>query len=379
MQAVLARARFWIRETNPRQADQRYGRTVGLEGTSDARLPTVSVIVPCYNYGRFLESCVQSALDQQGVAIRVLIIDDCSTDNSAEVAHRLAGRDERVELRVHSANMGFIATFNEGVEWAQGEYVVSLDADDLLLPGALRRATTVMAEHPNVGLVYGRVLYAYEGAPLPQPSRRWRSTAVWTGSDWLEKRCHAAQNCVSMPTAVIRRAVQRTVGGYRPACRYTPDLNLWLRIAAVADIAHLRTHQAIYRVHAASMSHEPSGPLEPLRNRRAGYDSFFAEDSDTDADGRLRAMVARTLAREALWRASRMVDRGDDGQLADELVDFALDTYADARSLREWRGLQLRRRIGSGRSMIFFPFLITGAAHHLRARLGWRLLGLRGI
>ncbi len=93
---------------------------------TNAGAPSVSVIVPCFNYGHFLEGCVQSVLAQAGVDVRVLVIDDLSTDDSAEVARRLAAREDRVELREHRENLGLIATANEGLEWAQGEYVVLL-------------------------------------------------------------------------------------------------------------------------------------------------------------------------------------------------------------------------------------------------------------
>ena len=307
-----------------------------------------------------------SVLEQQGVDARVLVLDDCSSDDTADVGRRLAQRDERVEFRRHAANAGFIPTVNEGFDWAQGEFVVHLDADDLLLPGSLQRATAVMATHPQVGLAYGRALYAYEGRAVPRPSRRWSSTAVWAGRDWLELRCRSGHNCVSMPTAVMRRSTQRAVGGYRPECLHTPDLNLWLRIAAVSDVAHLRAHQAVYRVHASSMSHTQEGPLVPLQERRLGFDSFFGDGArGVEELERLHRLVSRVLAREALWRASRAIDRGGEQQLVEELVAFALDTYPQSRSLREWRGLQMRRRIGQGRSLIFPPFLATGAVHGL--------------
>ena len=190
-----------------------------------------------------------------------------------------------------------MTTINEGFEWAQDDYVLALDADDLLVPGALERAVAVMTKHPNVGMTYGRPLYAHEDRPDPKPSNRWRGTAVWSGADWLERRCRAGYNCVSTPTAVMRRAVQQAVGGYDPACQHASDLNMWLRIAAVSDIAHVRAHQAIYRVHTASMSHSQEGSLRRLRERRAGFDAFFAEGaSGLDERDRLRAVVPRGLS-----------------------------------------------------------------------------------
>src|SRR4051812_8374346 len=97
----------------------------------------VDVITPCYKYGRFLRRCVQSALDQQGVDVRVLILDDASPDNTPDVAAELLKEDSRVQYRRHAVNQGHIATYNEGLNWASGDYLLLLGADDLLTPGAL--------------------------------------------------------------------------------------------------------------------------------------------------------------------------------------------------------------------------------------------------
>jgi glycosyltransferase involved in cell wall biosynthesis len=81
----------------------------------NASRPTVSVVIPCYRYGRYLPDCVRSVLDQEGVDVRVLIIDDASPDDSGEVAMGLAAEDERVQVRVHRENRGHLATYNEGL------------------------------------------------------------------------------------------------------------------------------------------------------------------------------------------------------------------------------------------------------------------------
>jgi GT2 family glycosyltransferase len=341
---------------------------------------TVSVIVPCYNYGHFLEGCLASILEQEGVDVQVLIIDDLSTDDSAEVARRLAASDERIELRCHTENVGLIATANEGLAWAGGEFVVLLSADDLLVAGSLARAAAVMHRHPNVGMVYGRPLLAHEGRPLKTPSGRWRATKVWSGEDWIRLRCRSGHSCISSPEVVVRTSIQHAVGGYDPVCFHSSDVNMWLRVAAVSDIAYVRgVPQAIYRVHASSMSRGQS-PTIDLRERRASFDSFFASSaSKLEHPERLRALAGRALARQALWKASRAVDRGVEGELVAELSSFALDVYPDARRLREWRGLRLRQWIGAGRSLAFVPFIATGVAHRLRHvadRARWRLTGV---
>lgn len=343
--------------------------------------PTVSVIVPCYRYGHLLEGCVRSILDQDRVSVEVLIVDDRSPDGSFEVAQGIARSEPRVEARRHSENVGLIETANEGLEWARGEYVVLLSADDLLTPGSLARATAAMARHPKVGMVYGRALYAREGRPPPEPAGKWRATAVWHGGEWIERRCRSAQNCISSPEVVVRRSVQRHVGGYDPACRHASDLNMWLRIAAVSNVAHIRgTPQAIYRVHGDSMLRSQRDPVVELQERRIAFERFFERCAPRLQDVKqLHSSAGEALARQALWQASRAVDRDDPAELVAALSDFALETCPHAERLREWRGLSLRRTIGAGRSRLFPPFLATGAGHRLAghvSRARWRLTGV---
>jgi Glycosyl transferase family 2 len=348
--------------------------------------PIVSVIVPSYNYGHLLTSCVESILSQEGVGVRVLVIDDCSPDDTHVVGRALSERDPRVEFRRHDVNQGLIATANEGLEWADGDHVVLLSADDLLLPGALQRAARTMELHPDVGMVYGPTLFAHPDRPLPTATGRSRGTSVWAGADWIRMRCRTGYNCISSPEVVVRNSVQRAVGGYDARCSHASDLNMWLRIAAVADVAYLRgTPQAIYRIHPGGMLRSnQAGPMDDLRERRNAFDSFFESSGPSleDAEG-LGALAGRALARQALWRASRTVDRGlSDGRDAlapGDGMAFALEVCPDARRLREWRGLHVRRRLGVGRSGWFPPFVVTGAAHRLRSHAERLRRARRGV
>lgn len=343
--------------------------------------PSVSVIVPCYGYAHLLGGCLESVLGQQGVDLRVLVIDDCSPDGSARVATGIAARDGRVEVRRHAVNAGLIATANEGLAWAAGDYVVLLSADDLLTPGALRRAAAVMEDNPRVGLVYGRALYARERRPTPRAAGRWRRTVVWSGQSWIERRCRSAHNCISSPEAVVRRRVQDAVGGYEPRCTHASDLNMWLRIATVADVAHIRgVPQAIYRIHGDSMLRSQRDPVVELRERWSAFELFLERCGPRlAAPARLHAAVTRALARQALWQASRAIDRGPHEGLSQELACFAFEVCPRAHRLREWQGLRLRRMLGPGRSRAFPAFLATGAGHRLRGhveRAHWRVTGL---
>jgi len=151
------------------------------------RRPSVSVIVPCYNYGRYLEQCVGTALAQEGVDVSVLVIDDASPDGSAHVVRDAAARDARVRAVCHEVNRGNIATYNEGISLVKGDYTVLLSADDLLTPGCLARATALMEAYPSVGMVYGFPVDFTDDRlpPARTTAERW---ILWQGRDWIAER-----------------------------------------------------------------------------------------------------------------------------------------------------------------------------------------------
>lgn len=355
---------------------------LGLQSGPPSRPPAglVKVVIPCYRYGRFLDGCVASVLSQEGVDVRVLVIDDCSPDDTAVVAERIAERDERVELRRHTENVGLIATANEGLRWAaDSEYLVLLSADDLLVPGALRRAVEVLESHPGVGMVYGQAPYFESNDSLPRLGRSRRGTKVWPGREWIRRRCRAAKNSVCSPEVVVRTSVQRAVGQYSQAHQYTSDLEMWLRIALVSDVAYIKgSAQAFYRKHGGSMSLEAAsgaaGVMRDLCERRAVFEDFLdGPGGEVGEVAALRAGLARTLARQALRRACEAYDRGEIGAVpVAELTDFAFDVFPGAGFLPAWWGLRVRRAVGAGRSGWLPPFLATKALHRVRDHLEWR-------
>ena len=348
-----------------------------------ARVPTVSVVVPCYRYGHFLAECVGSVLDRQdGVHVKVLIIDDASPDDSAEQARDLAAADDRIEVRVHTTNEGHLATYNEGLSWAEGDYTVLLSADDMLTPGALTRATTVMEAHEEVGFVYGRPVHVPDGQARPE-QRRWQGKySLWSGDEWLRKRFRTGNGCITSPEVVVRTSLQHRLGGYDVGLPHTGDLEMWLRFAAHAPVAYLLgADQAYYRVHAQSMSRTTfPDHLADLTQRYRAYETVLRDQADVLSDGdALANSVRRALAREAIWRASRAYDRRRTGQVPiDELVAFACNTFPAAKRLPEYAGLQLRQKIGPTVVPYLQPLVLTAPARRIRERLWWERWKRRG-
>jgi glycosyltransferase involved in cell wall biosynthesis len=312
-------------------------------------MPRVDVVVPCYNYGRFLESSVESALRQEGVDVRVLIIDDASPDETEAVGQRLADRDSRVTYRRHSANKGHIATYNEGLlKWADGDYALVLSADDMLTPGAILRAVRLMDSHSEVGMTYGDVIRTatpdFASATIPQAYE----VEVTPGSEFIEASCRALGTPVETVTAVVRTSVQHAVGGYRKELPHAGDQEMWLRFASVSAIGRIKTPQGFYRRHGANMSNGYYGGLgrRDFSQIRAAFAYFFAEFGArvTERD-RLEGLVRRESAIQAFYLANEALGAGDRKQCTDLLTE-AVALWPGIRRHHGWWRLQLKRVIG---------------------------------
>ena len=347
-------------------------------------MSSVSVVIPCYKYGHFLEEAVTSVLDDQaGVDVRVLIIDDASPDDSAEMARKIAARDPRVEVAVHATNKGNIATYNEGLlDWADGDYTVLMSADDRLTPGALRRARDLLDARPSVGFVYGHALWIMDCAPLPTARTRVRGRSVWSGQWWLERRYRDAENPITSPEVVVRTSVQKRVGGYDARMPHAADLEMWLRLAANADVGFIRgVDQAYYRLHEQNMRKAFSALMD-LRERRLVFETVLERYRDSWPEAtRLAELVRRALAREAVWAAGCAYDRGGTGpDSVGELVAFALDCWPGVSRLPLYRSLELRKSIGPRAMLGVQPFIdsavFTGKAQRWLRRRSWKLRGV---
>ena len=266
-------------------------------------MATVDVFVPCYNYGRFLRECVESILTQEGVAVRVLILDDCSTDESSDVGLALAAADPRVEYRRHDVNRGHIATYNEGIDWAAGDYTMLLSADDMLTQGAFLRAVRVMEAHPEVGFVYGRhIRFINRRDIIVEPGQYTPRIEIRTGPRWLERICELGFNPIACPEVLARTALQKEVGGYTVELPHTGDMEMWMRYAARTSVGFIDCIQAYYRVHGGNMSSTLApGMADQLDPCWKAFCFFFERDGDLVPDARrLRRLAGNTIAQETL-------------------------------------------------------------------------------
>jgi glycosyltransferase involved in cell wall biosynthesis len=311
-------------------------RQVRPESVADGTKPGVTVVVPCYNYSRYLRASVGSALAQDGVDVNVVIVDDASTDDSAEVAEQLAAKDPRVRLIRHTRNQGHVETSNEALGYASGKYLVKLDADDLLTKGSLARSTALMERHPDVVFCYGFPL-RFRGDPPSSYTTKVRSWTVWPGSEWIERVLRSGHNVISQPEVLLRREAVQATGGYRPQLRWAEDYNLWLRLATIGSIGRVNgATQGLYRVHDKSFQRSVRDiELTDLRARIAAVDLFLEECGPTLGNtARLRGIALTALAREArLQAAAKLAESPDDRAEMYEEIASELDSRSGVPSV----------------------------------------------
>jgi len=331
--------------------------------------------VTAHNYGRYLEECAASVLAQRDVDVRLIIADDCSTDDTPRVTAALAASDPRVTVIRNERNRGQIPTVNAALGLAETEYVMKLDADDLLPPGGLARATALMEARPDVAFVYGRPLH-FSGAVPSVSDAQPRSWTIWSGSDWIAARCASSANVISQPEVVMRASLARAAGWFRPDLEHTFDMHMWLTLASMGNVGRVNGPvQGLYRVHDASMQRTVhAGIMIDLEGRRDAIEAALTtHGASLQNAAQLRAIARRSLAVSALDRACRAYDRGNaELDLVDELAAFATATYPDARRLREWHALGRRLTIGSKRAQRHPRFLADALTRRLSEELGHR-------
>ncbi len=205
--------------------------------------PLVSIVIPCYNQAHFLPESVGSVLTQTHPLLEVVVVDDGSSDNTAEVA----GQYGRVRC-VRQKNQGLSGARNTGIRASGGEYIMFLDADDRLTSVAVEAHLRCFAKHPEAGFVVGGIdLISKDGSYLRSP--RWPDLSA-NHYEQLLKASHVANTIAVM----FRRSVLETVGEFDTSLPASEDLDMLLRVARSFPGVHHGAIVAQYRRHSSNMS-----------------------------------------------------------------------------------------------------------------------------
>ena len=197
----------------------------------------VTVVITTYNRAQFLQRAIQSAL-QAGPDLEVVVVDDCSTDETSELCAQLAN----IHYVRLSANQGLANARNVGIAESSSEFIAFLDDDDLRLPGSLDKQLDRMLADQRIALCYGQALIGDARRQLPTgeiyPGQCPRGDVFW---ELLE------HNFIPMPSMLARKSVLLKVGGFNTTLTLIEDWDLWLRISERFLVEAVEEPVAIHR------------------------------------------------------------------------------------------------------------------------------------
>ncbi len=204
--------------------------------------PLVSVVIPAYNAGGFIDASVGSALNQSFGDLEVIVINDGSTDDMADRLR--AWNDPRLRV-ITQANLGLASALNAGVRASRGTYIGFLDADDVWLPSKLDRHIQVHRERPDIDITFSWVdAIDVCGKPVRIPCPRWRGTVSLPQllADYMVR---------TMSAVVIRREAAELAGGFDSSLVRCVDLEFFLRAALLRpnNICAIPEVLTLYRRH----------------------------------------------------------------------------------------------------------------------------------
>ena len=217
-------------------------------------MPLISILMTSYNYAHFIGEAIESVVAQTYTKWELIIVDDASTDESRNVIGRY--QDKRIRPLFLSKNVGGSAAYNKALALAQGEFIASLDSDDLFEPSKLERQLAVFAERPEIDIcgtfireIGGDGLNAHEDAPGMQ----WfnvpldlNDPTAWV---WQNRLCHSS--------VVIRKAIHDRIGKWDERLRYALDWDFWIKALASGARFHVIPEPlTIYRIHGKNLTYQ---------------------------------------------------------------------------------------------------------------------------
>ena len=221
--------------------------------------PLVSIIIPCYNYGFVLHETLNSLREQHYNNWEAIIVNDGSTDDTAQVVSTYAENDKRFRL-INIVNQGVSVARNIGLENSRGQYIQFLDADDLIGPQKIALQVEQMEKHDEIDISYGlsyyffnpdtRKLYKSEELPNPilVPNLDGKGFAV------IKELLNAS---VTICSPLLKRKVIAAVKGFDNTMRHVEDWDFWLRCSFANFHYRFFDHPEVYvkiRIHLGSVS-----------------------------------------------------------------------------------------------------------------------------
>lgn len=265
---------------------------------TDEQAPFLSVTVLNYNYAHYLPKCLDSILGQTMTDFELILINDCSKDNSLDVIQPHL-RDPRVKLVNHVSNQGYVYSLVEGCALSRGRYISVISADDYALDNtAFETARRVLEADATIALFFSAWREMDDAGHIRYERRAANRDYVVEGVEQFRHQLFTSD--ILHSGTIIRRDAYHAVGGYDTCCRYAVDNNMWLALCSTGKVAYSNRVLYAYRAHATNLSNTGHAfwqtTEEMLKGIDAALDRFpqpvLPDKAALRRQARQRALVA---------------------------------------------------------------------------------------
>jgi glycosyltransferase involved in cell wall biosynthesis len=216
----------------------------GINPSSIKFMPKTSVIIPAYNQARYLNQAIESVLNQTDPDFELVVVDDGSTDDTAQIAHTFS--DKRLRY-IYQENRGLSAARNAGIHHTSAPFITFLDSDDVFLPEKISCLAEALQQHPEFGLVAGQA--------IPIDEEGLRIGKIFDKPIPKEPSLLLLGNPLHVGSVMLRRECQEKVGDFDESLRSYEDWDMWLRLARNGcGFGWVPRPVSLYRFHTAQMT-----------------------------------------------------------------------------------------------------------------------------
>jgi len=276
------------------------------------RQPLVSVVVPTYNYGRFIGDAFDSLRAQTYTEWECIVVDDGSTDDTAEIVARAIEGDARIRY-MRQANQKQSVAKNTGLAVARGSYVQFLDADDRIEPLKFERQVEFLEAHTEVDIVYGGVRFFHTETPEQRlyamfgENKPWMPEVSGAGKEML--LAFVRVNILVINSPLVRRSVVEDVGPFDPVLPPVEDWDFWIRCALEGKTFEFHDAEgtlALVRAHAASTSRQRTSVLAAWRALRAKIDTLTGDEDALLVNREMKSQLEAAVGFDDMAAGSRL-------------------------------------------------------------------------
>jgi tetratricopeptide (TPR) repeat protein len=299
--------------------------------------PKVSFIVPCYNLAHFLTDCVNSILSQTCGDFEILIMDDCSPDNTPEVAALF--KDPRVIHIRNEPNLGNIRNYNKGIELSRGRYLWLISADDCLRSrDVLQKYVDLLDNRPEVGFVFCPTMSLVNGEEVGVDGwTTWPGDKdqIISGREVVRRSAYAC--AVAAPAGIVRKECYARKGLFRTDLPRTSDYYLWAMFATMSDAGYFAEPMVYYRQHPSSMETTATQqqPVSLFEEKMRALWTVKKEVEEAGIQG-VSADFHRGLTREYTWRLVDMeIEKAPYGRTWDAAIKEIRDNASGEKEAEE--------------------------------------------